>query len=614
MKKNSKVLFLSTIIAVLLLYLVSAIFTLGTAFSPASALEVRSTNPNRDQTYNNAFAVVDLVRTKQDPADSEKTYTAKISEIYVFVGEVRSHTVDASGNPYVELVFHFTTTNNEGANYYGDPIIAKIPVRELSGGYEWIKVFDAQSESEEKDYSRVKVSTPDSIDIYEVVFTDSTGYVFPSSANFGTPEQKSNANLLIDEQESFKYSQSKKYHFTDAELKTIASVNALKGGKIAISEGPFSTICYFVSVTIFHTNTFSLRIFDFLAGAGLLILAFAFAKSLFGEEKYGLMTLLSVLSLGAVFTASNFALCSMGTFFAVLSLFISSRYFIKHYYLNEMSEGVLCLLGVGLFYSLAVACNPAYALTLVGHIVLFAMARKRAYKKFKKQEKEAVGLQKEDVFLAYRKKNLISLGFMAIALLLLPTVLFVVTYSACAPVYKAYYDVNFVKGAIKCFFGAFKAEYVSSPFALFVGFGGVKLNGYYSFLNYFTCIFALLCFIFVTFAVFFGKRFSFFSKVDVIKNKYKIVTVAFLALCLPVFFGLTSSPYGFAGVSVFMCAYVAFAHSILVKCVKKDNVINLAFSVAIAIGLLTFAMAYVGYVGLAINSTVKSILYIWQVL
>ncbi len=121
------------------------------------------------------------------------------------------------------------------------------------------------------------------------------------------------------------------------------------------------------------------------------------------------------------------------------------------------------------------------------------------------------------------------------------------------------------------------------------------------------------CFLFVTFAVFFGKKFNFFSNVGVIKNKYKIVTTAFLSLCLPVFFGLTSSPYGFAGVSVFMCAYVAFAHSILVKCVK-ENIVNLAFSVATIIGLIIFGMAYVGYVGLAVPEVAKSILYYWQVL
>ena len=111
-----------------------------------------------------------------------------------------------------------------------------------------------------------------------------------------------------------------------------------------------------------------------------------------------------------------------------------------------------------------------------------------------------------------------------------------------------------------------------------------------------------------------GKKFNVFSNVGVIKNKYKIATTAFLSLCLPVFFGFTSSPYGFAGVSVFMCAYVAFAHSILIKCVKKANVVNLAFSVAIAVGLIIFGMAYVGYVGLAIPEVAKSILYYWQVL
>ncbi|MBR2385078.1 MAG: phospholipid carrier-dependent glycosyltransferase [Clostridia bacterium] len=612
MKKNSKVIFLTTLIVIILLYTVSAIFTLGTIFAPQTALSIKSTNYNREQTYQNAFVTIDLNRSREDSENVGNSVVMSVSQIYVYVGEVRTHAVDEQGNPYVEIYFHYKTTANNDSSYFGEPIVAKIPVKSMTGGYEWIKVFDAKTDAETIDYSRFKISTPDSIDIHEVVFTDSTGYVMEANATFGTQEQQNDAKLLFDEQNMFKYSQSKKYHFTDGELKILASVNALKGGKAEIGEGPFSTILYFVSTFIFGNTTFGLRFFDFIAGIGLLILACAFAKSMFGKEKYATLTLLSVLSLGAVFTASNFALCSIGTFFAVLSTYLSSKYFIKHYYFEDEMDGILCLLGAGFFFGLAVASDVSYAITILGHIVLFGMARRRAYTQYKKDEKEAVGLAKEDVFLSYRKKNLISLGVMAIALVVLPCVLFLASYVTCSAVYKNYFEVGFVKGAVKCFAQGFVASYQSFPLALFVGFGGIKNGAFYSFLNYFTCIFALLCFAFVTFVAFFGKKIEFFKEVKTIKNKYKITTTAFLSLCLPVFLGLTSSPYGFAGVSVFMCAYVAFAHSILIKCVKKSTV-DLAFSIATIIGIVFFAMAYVGYVGLALPELAKSILYYWQV-
>ena len=345
----------------------------------------------------------------------------------------------------------------------------------------------------------------------------------------------------------------------------------------------------------------------------MLLIAYSFAVKTFGDESKGLIVFLSVLSLGAVFTASNFAIGNVGMFFAVLSVYLASRYFVKHYYLEDTSNGVLCLLLVGLFYGLAVAYDMAYSLTLIGHVVLLTMARRRAFKQFKREEKEAKGLEKEDVFLAYRKQNVISLIVGAISLVVLPLALFTLCYLVCADSYMAYYEANFVLSALKYFLTSITPSYQSFPLALFVGFGGVKIGEYYSFLNYFTAIFTLVCFAFVTFVVFFGKRFAFFKRVKTIKNKYKLTTTSFLTLALPVFLGVTSSPYGFAGVSVFMCAYVAFAYSILLRCFKKD-VVTIAFSVATCIGLVFFGMAYVGYVGIALPEVANKILYLWQVL
>ena len=631
MKKRSNSLFLISLIFVIAFYLVNIIFTLGTIFTPATALKTISVNPDKNQTVKNSFVTVDVSVQKPKADKPDQNDIAYINSIYVFVGEIRSYELDENGNPFAEIRFQFKTkSSNDGTAVYRE-IISKIPVRENSGGYSWIKVFDAKEE-EKNDigYERVKISIPDSLDLYEVVFTDVTGYVLKTSATYGTDNQIQEAKLVIDEQDMFTMSKAKKYNFTDVELKNLASVNALKDGVIEVGDAPLTTIAYFISTAIFGDNTFGLRFFDALAGLGMIILAFAFANKVFGKKVYGVVAMLSALTFGAIFTASNFALASMGDFFAVLSLYLASRFFVKHYYLEDKAEAISCIVAVGLSYGLAISCDMAYSLVIVGLIVLFAMARRRAYKQFKRLEKEAKGLEKEDVYVAYHKNSVTSLGVIALALVVAPIAIFTAFYSVCSSVYKAYYGAGFFASAFKHTVKSLTPAYQSSPFALFAGFGGLEFNvihsclnanatkvteigSYYSFLNYFTAILALLSFLFVTFVTFFGKKVEFCKNVGTITNKYKIITVAFLTMALPVFMGLTSSPYGFAGVSVFTCAYIAFAQSIMVKCIKRKYV-NYIFTAIIAISFIIFAMAFVGLVGLNISTKASEILYFWQVL
>lgn len=614
MKRNSKAFYLITLAAIIVLYLVSSILTLGTAFAPATAVEIISSNPDKDKTVNNAYVAVDIDRKK--PIDKEATsfQTANISAIYVYVGEIRTWSLDENGNAYAEMRFQFKTRSDKDSGKFYREEVVKIPVRHNSGGYEWIKVFDANLDAGgEITYSRVKISIPDSLDLYEVVFTDATGYALPLSKTGETADKIADSQLVIDEQDTFTTSTSKKYHFTDSELKNLASANSLRGGRMVVGDGPLSTVISFVGISIFGVNTFGLRVFDCLAGLGMIILAYVFALKTFGGEKHGALSAVSALTLGAIFTASNFALGTVGAFFGVLSLYLASRYFVKHFYLDDLKGGVLQLGLIGVFYGLAVACDFAYSLLLVGHIAMFVASRRRAYKQYKRDEKEAKGLDKEEVFLSYRKKSLISLGVFALSVVAFPIALFTLAYIPCAGAYKTYYGLGFVASAVKHFTASITPSYQSFPLALFAGFGGLKLNGYYSFLNYFTSIFALLCFVFVTFVVFGGKKVKYFKNVGIIANKYKITTIAFVSMALPVLLGLTSTPYGFAGVSVFYCAYVAFAYSILARCFKR-KIIDIAFNVATIIGIILFGLAYVGFVGITVSQTASNILYIWQVL
>ncbi|MBQ7373959.1 MAG: phospholipid carrier-dependent glycosyltransferase [Clostridia bacterium] len=613
MGKNNKTFLISAIILVVF-YALSAIFTLGTVFMPSTAWQIKSQNADRENTYSNAFVNVDVTTSKPNPEKDGETVTANISKIYVFVGNVYSFATDENGKEFVDIVFQFKTKSDNTNTSYLKSFTYSVPVVYGTGGYKWIKVYDSAGNGEsEISYNRVKISSPDKFDFHEVVFTDSTGYILDTQINAGTEDQKTMARLLVDEREFFTNSTSKKFNFTDKELENLASVEALKGGKVTVSKGPFTTVLNLVSVSIFGKNTFAMRLFDCLAGLGLLLIAFIFVSKLFDSPRYSVLSLVFCLAMGGAFTASNFAHGGLGAFFATLALYFASRFFVKHYYFEEVDSAVICLLTSGIFLGLAVSCNMVYSLVSLGVVAMLIMASRRGYKKYKEDDKKAVGLEKEELFLAYRKKRIILFVTALIAVVVIPTLLFTLSFWSLSSVYTAYYGVGFIQSAIKLLAESFTPNYQSFPLALLVGFGGVAESGYYSFLTYLPCVLALLSFAFVTVALCLRKRVEFFKGVGVISNKYKIITTAFLTMLLPVLFGLTSSPSGFAGASVFYCAYIVFAESILVKCINSKKV-KLVANILAGVSMVIFAMAYVGFVGIQLPEIVSKILYLWQVI
>lgn len=613
MNKSNRTFLISAIILVAF-YLLTTIFTLGTVFTPSTAWQIKTQNPNRDNTYQNAFVNIDLKLSKPDPEKEDSTVSAYIGKIYVFVGNVYSSAKDKDGKEYVDIVFQFKTQSDNTNTSYLDSFTYSLPVVYGTGGYRWIKVFDSSENGKDPiKYNRVKISSPDKFDFNEVVFTDPTGYVLDTQINVGTESQKEVARLLVDERDFFTDSKSKKYVFTDSELKNLASVEALKDGNAIVSSGPLTTVLNLVSVSIFGKNTFALRLFDCLAGLGLLLVSFIFVSKLFDNARYSLLSLVFCLALGGVFTASNFAFGGIGAFFAVVSLYCTGRFFVNHYYLEDLADAVLCLSTSGVFLGFAISCNMAYGLVSIGHFAMLIMASRRGYKRYKEDDKKAVGLEKEDLFLAYRKKRTILFLSAVLTFVVLPTVLFTVSFWAVSIVYKSYYGAGFLSSAVKYLVACFTPSYSSFPLALLVGFGGTVENGYYSFLTYIPSILALLSFVFVTLVLLLRKKVEIFKNVGVFTNKYKIITTCFATMLLPVLLGLTSSPYGFAGASVFYVSYIVFAESILVKCFNSKKVKLVVNILAIA-SVCLFAMAFVGFVGIELPKIINKILYLWQVI
>ena len=134
----------------------------------------------------------------------------------------------ADGEDFVTVHFQFKTLSENDVGYTKVPVNAKIPVVYATGGYQWIKVFDATNEgkSEIKSYSRVLIYSPYSLDLHEVVFIDSDGDVMKTSVakTTATEEQKRFTPVVIDEQDLFTAKTSKKFKFTDEELKSIAGI------------------------------------------------------------------------------------------------------------------------------------------------------------------------------------------------------------------------------------------------------------------------------------------------------------------------------------------------------------------------------------------------------
>ena len=611
---KSKRIFLITVIALVALYLASAIVTLGTVLTPITAWQIRTENPNASDTLSNAFVNVDVTLTKPNEEKEGETVSAPISKVYVYVGNVYSHAKDENGNGFVRISFQFKDKSENMNTHFNESFTAKVPVSHGNGGFRWVKVYDSvENGGKQIAHARAKISSPDTFDFHEVAFLDESGYLLQvTRANTGTDEQQEMAWVLTDEQDTFNSSTSKKYRLTDEELKNLGAVQALKGGVATVGENPFDTILDFIGVTVFGP-IFGMRIFDCLAGLGMIILAYAVANKLFGSQRSSILSLVFALTLGACFTASNFSLCSVGGFFAVLSIYLAINHFINHYYSADSADGISSLIGMGISYGLAISFDFAYSYLVLGLIAILVMASRRGYKEYKKEDKKAQGLEKETLFLAYRKKKIVGSLLSLVALVVIPTALFTASYSVCSGVYKIYYGSGYFISAIKHLLASLTPAYQSNPLALFVGFGGVEMNGFYSFTNYFVSILSLVAFLFVTVALIFGKKIPFLKDMGRITNKYKLLTVALVSTALPVFLGLNSSPYGFASLSVFFVIYIAFAEEILSKCLKTKWV-EIAVDVSACVSVIIFGMAYVGYVGLALPEVANKILYLWQVL
>ena len=606
MKKNGLT-FLITTLVLALFYILTGAFAASSAKMPKSVystVEARTSSGGEPLSNKTSNVVLDL-------GDGQ------VNKIYAFVGEVRSWHTDEKDGDYINLVFDFGTRSDsflEGGIYdsrIGANKENRIYLNGRTNLYRWIKIYDGGEKT--VGYDRVRFHTSDDTDVAELAFLDKKGKLISASiVQHSSFEGEKNYGGLIDEQAYFTSSQSKAYNFTDKELDEISAINAIVRGEKFVGHGFLNTLLNVVGTKIFGVNTFGLRFFSMLAGFASLLLVYYIVEMLFGRSEISALATLLALCSGQIFSASLTAYGSVSACFTIAAFAFAIKFFIDDYDMKYGRDGVKNLCFTGLFYGLALASDRFALTTVTGIIAILIFAAIRAKKQFKTQEKEAKGLEKENVYMAYRKGRVTLWIAIPLCLLVLPIAVTLISAAFFSGFLKATYGGGFVSSLLKYYGGAFSFGYALNPFGVLIGLGSDDLGkGYYAFANYITGgLFALSVAALILLAVFGkkSKRLGYASKKIV--NRSKMVISALVATLLPVFFG-NSSVIGFAAASAFCSATTALAFFAAEKAYGKKAIIT--FAVVTGLSFVTFATGYIGYTGIAVSLTAKNILYGWQI-
>ena len=504
MKKNGLT-FLITTLVLALFYILTGAFAASSAKMPKSVystVEARTSSGGEPLSNKTSNVVLDL-------GDGQ------VNKIYAFVGEVRSWHTDEKDGDYINLVFDFGTRSDsflEGAIYnsrIGANKENRIYLNGRTNLYRWIKIYDGGEKT--VGYDRVRFHTSDDTDVAELAFLDKKGKIISASiVQHSSFEGEKNYGGLIDEQAYFTSSQSKTYNFTDKELDEISAINAIVRGEKFVGYGFLNTLLNVVGTKIFGVNTFGLRFFSMLAGFASLLLVYYIVEMLFGRSEISALATLLALCSGQIFSASLTAYGSVSACFTIAAFAFAIKFFIDDYDMKYGRDGVKNLCFTGLFYGLALASDRFALTTVTGVIAILIFAAIRAKKQFKTQEKEAKGLEKENVYMAYRKGRVTFWIAIPLCLIVLPIAVTLISAAFFSGFLKATYGGGFVSSLLKYYGGAFSFGYALNPFGLLIGLGSDDLGkGYYAFANYITGgLFALSAAALILLAVF-GKKSKF---------------------------------------------------------------------------------------------------------
>lgn len=517
------------------------------------------------------------------------------NKVYVYIGEIRSHRTDKDGKAYVNVVFDFKRQTSDDTNYLkrvGDGEESRIYLNENSGGYKWTLVYDGGENT--LDYNRVKINTVDEMDIYEVAFIDKDGNPLGASYRYGSDiEGESGHENICDERSSFTASKSAANNFTDRELGEIAAVKAvMRNDGSTLGKGVLNAEINALSVSVFGLNTFGLRFPSVIAGFALIIAVYLIAAMLFGNDYAALFAFIVCLAGGSAFMSSFTAAGAISACFAVYAFYFAFKFFIEDYYVEDKKSTVLHIGLTGLFFGLAVAANASLLILLAGLIAIVVYAAVRGAKRYKAEEKAAKGLEKENVFVAYREKKIIFGVSSACALVVLPILIVLSSYAFVGSALGKIYRGGFLNASLAYIGSSFGfGSDAWLPFKTLVGFGGAGFKDYFAIANCFASLLCIVSLAFVIITLIFAGNEKFAEAAETSKNKTKLILTAFAASFIALVFGKSGSVADFALCSAFYSLIAALAFGSAIKIFGKN--IRTVALVCVCVCIAAFAFGYV---------------------
>ena len=583
MKKTKSLFYIALIISALLYAL-----TCGFAATSVKAPQTAFSTVNVEMTDG---GTVSPSKASNVTLDIEKG----TNKVYVYIGEIRSHRTDKDGNAYVNVVFDFKRQTSDDTNYLkrvGDGEESRIYLNANSGGYKWTLVYDGGEST--LDYNRVKISTVDEMDIYEVAFIDKDGNSLATTYRYGSDiEGESGHENICDERSSFTASKSAANNFTDGELVEIAAVRAvMRNDGSTLGKGVLNAEINAISVSVFGLNTFGLRFPSVIAGFALIIAVYLIATTLFGNDYAALFAFIVCLAGGSAFTSSFTAAGAISACFAVYAFYFAFKFFIEDYYVEEKKSTVLHIGLTGLFFGLAVAANASLLILLAGLIAIVVYAAIRGAKRYKAEEKAAKGLEKENVFVAYREKKIFFGVSSVCALVVLPALTVLASYAFVGSALDKIYRGGFLNASL-AYIGSsfgFGADALL-PFKTLVGSGGAGFGDYFAIANCFASLLCLVSLVFVIITLIFAGNKKFAEAAETSKNKTKLILTAFAASFIALVFGKSGSVADFALCSAFYSLIAALAFDSALKIFGK-NIKTIAI-VCVCVCFAAFAFGYV---------------------
>ena len=604
MKKN----FIFSLYAIIL----AIFFVLTGAFAASSVVMPQSywisVARGDDKGVQDAFVTLDLDRSFTEVGEDGKETTVQkgIGQVYAYIGRAYTLT-ESDGESFAEIYFDFKTISSKDDTYlvrkHKDNLVP----------YAWNEIFVASSGDEIKDCSRVKIHTPDTLEIMEVVFLTADGELIKVDKVYSESDflkEGASGYKIVDEQDRFTSSREYRFTLSEEETAEMQAANALFHGGEYVGRGPLTTALNAVSIAVFGRNTFGIRFFSLLFGYISLLVIYLIIRRLFGSDIFSLIESLSAFVFGCLFGASVAASAAVSVFFVLLSYYLAIGFYAEFYKFEGGT--VRNLVFTALAIGGAISCGASNILYLIGIPVIWALSLLKLNSEFKSEYENARGLKKEDVYIAFHKKTGVYAWAMPTVFILAPAAITILFYAVNASPLVSAYKAGFFSAAMLDIGNSFAIEYKFFPLIMLVGIGGEKLNGGYTFVNYVPCILALVSFIFTSLTAFLSKNDKFGKAWRSIKNKYTLLWVLFVSSLLPILLGINQSVYGFAVTSAIYSAYIPLA----VLAVEKFTGKSFPHWLLAAIGgvcLLTFIGIYIGSFGFDVSSQWANVLYKWQI-